>query len=440
MLSNLVPIRSIEADDIDFSDLAPLAAAIGAARVVGLGEARHGDGHAYKAKVRLAKFLHLEMGFDVLAWESGLFACREMDRALRDDGAPLPLDRGVFRMWRQAEEVRPLFDHARASHRNGRPLEMTGFDCQVSDGRSGPLLDALFDFVDGVDPALVGADLRAHVRALIDRLDRTDPPYDPTPEERMRSRAAVDTLVEILMSNRRRFAETHGQRELGFWHEVLGGLLELERDRAMWPAVEGRAISAGQVIACLNARDASMARTVQWMVDDYYAGRKIMLWAASFHLCANHAELGFGPDIPGFATGWPPEVRLSDDFLDPRYQYPMGEYLRRHLGDAYYTIGCTTYAGERGDHYEPPATIQPAVEGSAEEVFHRSGMDYGFLDLRGLRSGHRLRSPVVARPLGHGQQPAVWPRHLDALLFVDRGFPATRAASRRADQGRFSHH
>lgn len=66
-------------EDEDFSDLMPLKALIGSARVVALGEQSHGDGSTFKAKCRLVRFLHQEMNFDVLAWESGLFDCRRVD-------------------------------------------------------------------------------------------------------------------------------------------------------------------------------------------------------------------------------------------------------------------------------------------------------------------------------------------------------------------------
>src|SRR5215470_11480252 len=66
-------VRSIDAADEDFNDLEPLIDAIGSARVVGLGEPSHGAGSGFAAKVRLVKFLHQRMGFDVLAWESGLY-------------------------------------------------------------------------------------------------------------------------------------------------------------------------------------------------------------------------------------------------------------------------------------------------------------------------------------------------------------------------------
>src|SRR5437879_422169 len=68
-----VTVRSVDASDEDFSDLEPVARAIGSAPVVLLGEPGHGAGTSFAAKVRLIKFLHQRLGFDVLVWESGMY-------------------------------------------------------------------------------------------------------------------------------------------------------------------------------------------------------------------------------------------------------------------------------------------------------------------------------------------------------------------------------
>src|SRR5262249_24603315 len=77
-------LRTLDPDDTDFSDLRPLRALIRDASIVILGEQTHGDGTTFKAKVRLLRYLHEQLGFDVLAWESGEFDCEMMNRAIKD--------------------------------------------------------------------------------------------------------------------------------------------------------------------------------------------------------------------------------------------------------------------------------------------------------------------------------------------------------------------
>ncbi|HEX5720591.1 MAG TPA: hydrolase, partial [Thermoanaerobaculia bacterium] len=76
LAGHTVAVRSVDPADEDFSDLMPLVQVLGKARVVQLGEATHGDGATFLAKGRLIRFLHQVMGFDVLAWESGIFDVR----------------------------------------------------------------------------------------------------------------------------------------------------------------------------------------------------------------------------------------------------------------------------------------------------------------------------------------------------------------------------
>src|ERR1700735_3233158 len=55
--------------------LADLAAAIGDAPVVALGEPSHAEGNMFETQARLVAFLHDRLGFTVLAWGAGLWSC-----------------------------------------------------------------------------------------------------------------------------------------------------------------------------------------------------------------------------------------------------------------------------------------------------------------------------------------------------------------------------
>jgi hypothetical protein len=89
---NAVALRSIDPRDDDFADLAPLRQFIGSARFVLLGEFSSNIADVY-AKYRLVRFLHEEMGFDVIASKLPFFDAEEIDCAL-DGKASVRYDLG----------------------------------------------------------------------------------------------------------------------------------------------------------------------------------------------------------------------------------------------------------------------------------------------------------------------------------------------------------
>lgn len=101
-----VPVRSISAHDTDYTDLAPLAEAIGQKRIVMLGELYHGDATAFQAKARLIRFLHEKMGFGVLAWESDFFALNHGWDAYKSGSISLDslIYLSIFPVWTQCRE------------------------------------------------------------------------------------------------------------------------------------------------------------------------------------------------------------------------------------------------------------------------------------------------------------------------------------------------
>ena len=158
--NNTVPMRSIDPADEDFSDLMPLKDRIGKARVVFLGEQSHGDGSTFLAKGRLIRFLHQVMGFDVLAWESGMYDCRQMEAALH---STVPIeeatDQGIFRLWGWSTQVRNVFEYARTTYATTSPLEMAGFDIQFSTASAPDRMQKeILDFLEHVDPSLLSSE------------------------------------------------------------------------------------------------------------------------------------------------------------------------------------------------------------------------------------------------------------------------------------------
>ncbi len=102
------------------------------ARIVLLGEQTHGEGATFDAKVKLIKFLHQEMGFEILAFESGLYSNYKANEISRSKNDTSPFNESVFTIWsdtKHFEELMKYFDDVSDSE---HPLQIAGFDFQES--------------------------------------------------------------------------------------------------------------------------------------------------------------------------------------------------------------------------------------------------------------------------------------------------------------------
>jgi erythromycin esterase len=445
-----VAVRSIDPMDEDFSDLEPLVDAIGSSRVVQLGEPSHGAGSAFAAKVRLIKFLHQRMGFDVLAWESGLYDVEASEAGLRaGDDAAASARRGIFPIWSTSEEIRPLFEYAKESRASSRPLVMAGFDANRTGRPYEEFPAELRSFVDAVrDPALRDEAVRA-ATDVIDAFDEisayakaglahwaelsragttgdalaealaawereTGAALRPGPDAIERLRPAIDRLTELFDRNAGAFAEIAGDRRRGFMARAVVNLgfqgVELYEEFGV-PVPPPIA----QVVV-ENRRDALMAENLRWLIEEGYPDRKIIVWAHNAHVMNAYYE------APNFNT-------ISLEAV-PNSMKTMGVHLAEWLGDDLYTIGITAYEGQ-DELIGNPATamvIPPAPEGSVEERLHRLGYAHAFLDLRAARgeADHPLGGPQTMRvPKYDSVEIADATQPYDAIFYIARMEAAT---------------
>jgi erythromycin esterase len=458
-----IAVRSIDPMDEDFSDLEPLMDAIGSARVVQLGEPSHGAGSTFAAKARLVKFLHRRMGFDVVAWESGLDDVRLTQAGMRGGDDPVTAaQRGILTVWSNAEEVRSLFDYVKASQGTMRPLEMVGIDMQVTaPGTDERVAAGLRSFA----AALRDSELRGNVGKLVDRtiaayerlharlverqrkrveaskaglsgkaLDEAIKTWEQEEGEKRRPTrtdfddflGAAGGLLTAISKDSAAFEHVHGVREVAFMERTIEnlrgrGASVFDGERSDPPPADVRTSNGW------NRRDALMAGNLRWLMEQVYPDRKVIVWAHNAHVM--HAY---------FAADW----RGVHAEPQPNGMKAAGAFLAEWLKDGVYTIAMTTYEGEESwANGQRRGPIAPAAEGSLESRLHRLGKPLLFLDLRSARrdNGHPMRTPQSLRVSGYG--PPTGPygndrvpdltRAFDAVFYIDRMAPATAICAGR---------
>lgn len=344
------------------AELAPIAAVVGSARVVALGEATHADGAAFATKARIVRYLHDRLGFEVLAFESSLWAC--------ESGAVSCL----AWPWAEAKEVDGLLAWATAQR-----MHVTGFDPQLTGGA--PRLETLEKWIG--DRLAPDAPLAGRLRVAFARypkmgkfrlLSVEDRRVDETAFHEARTLAAarddallVRTLDDVLV--------------VYAWHAAVGA------DRSTTIDWDGQA-------AMNDVRDHGMADDVRWLLDVRYPGKKLVLWTANTHAAKDAPAV----ELAGF-----------------RGYRTMGSWLATALGKDYVALAATAFEGRTGNPPMAERDLGPAPAGAIETTC-AAPLALVRLD----------EEPRVGRFIGYEPLRAPWKRIFDAGIFIRTMTPVTR--------------
>lgn len=370
VLARRHPIRSLFSDD--FSDLQFLKPLLAGKRVVQLGESSHGAAEMNWMKVRLIKFLHQEMGFDVVAFESSMSDCDLADRMI--GSAPTHKVQSRCLMWQwYTPEVEPLFSYMEAMRKTRSPLTLAGFDTQLG-FPTGP---ANGEALRPVLPASLGDQLAGYDAQL--------------GNDKHLSSEAAQRLLAFYTQAMDALAGRSGS-EIDFQRQALGSRMKYVRQLASDPMDK----------SLWSMRDAGMADNLNFLLDRRYPGRKVVVWAHNGHVGYGH-----------------PYVLPQN----------LGGLLAAQRKAEIYTIGLYMGRGVHADNYGRPQAFPAAEAGTLEGVLANGGLRYSLVDFSGAKSSPAsswMFEPITAREFGVSAVRMVPAAVYDAVLYIDTITPALK--------------
>lgn len=383
---NANPIRSIDPSDLDFSDLAPIEEAIGNSRVVLLGEQDHGDAATFHAKTRLIKFLHEEMGFNVLAFESDFYALnhQQLEHEPEFVGQLFP---SLYSIWSKCDENKPLFDYLKAEWKTDHKLVLTGFDA-----RHGSLytkthyVDDLKKIINKVEHNLT-SNQEEKFYSLLEELIQKE--YKSKVNEADLNH--FFSYIDVLDSAFQRASILHK----AFWTQEPRNLRGCARN-AWYKTLETH---------LGHDRDVQMAKNLTWLIQTAYPKEKIIVWAHNFHIAKE----------PGIYT---PNV--------PPHLATLGGELQKLLGNevSTYTMAFSSHHGEGGRLGWDVFPI-PAPKGAClENWIHTADYEYAFIPF----SKHTETKPSYfkMKGLSHRAVNGNWTEVFDGVFYIDEMYSCTR--------------
>jgi erythromycin esterase len=411
-----ISVAGVSSDTKGIADLLPLKAAIGKARIVMLGEGTHGDGTTFEAKVRLIKFLHAQMGFEVLVWESGLYDCETMNQKLFSDE---PLQKvasmGVFGHWATGQESFPVFEYARNTKNSPKPLLMTGFDIQNS-GVAGNTQYQMFAEWLSQPSMLLSSNLQKRLTDNLQQLEKAKTPESYATISRA-LRATARELLALVEKNEKTITKQIGAREFAYRRQCLKSAAAFAR---MMDAHEiyQKTQQMTDFATGYNLREKSNAENLLWLLSERYPNKKLIVWAHNSHIF----------------SGFPATARTEGDAPKKDEIDSMGRLVKRKLGDLVYSIGFLAHSGQWSWMGNTPIDYTVAEEDSIENSLHQVGKPYLFLDLRAVKKTPKnpLNRPIAGCINRQSPEFAdiVWPKAYDGLFFIDTMKPRIQRKSK----------
>jgi erythromycin esterase len=383
--SNAHPIRSLGATD--FSDLRFFAPLLANKRIVQLGESGHGVAEFSMSKVRLIKYLHERLGYDVIAFESSMYECERAQKDVAMYSAINLMRACIFSVWHSAETL-PLFEYIKQTQSTSHPLILAGFDEQTSSSTVGARPGVYRSLVAPLDSSYAMRVYATDSTFLANR----GATYASANQARLV--AFYDSLANFLGTNRRAIEAAHRDDP---------NIAVIARQAAVSMTVYVRQLAAGQNAGGTEIRDLGMANNLDFLLNELYPGKKVIVWAHNFHI--QHRETALS--TAGIATGSP---RTMGTWVAERH--------RREL----YTIGLFMYRGSAAGNTRKPYPIAQSRSGSLESILHQAPWRYTFVDFSQVkreRGSEWVWKPITGLSWGTGPEQFVPRDEYDGVLFID---------------------
>lgn len=307
-------VHSIDKDDFQnnsFPSLSFLNEELNNVRIVALGESGHIMGATYVAKIKMVKFLHEELGFDVIAFEAPMYNLSKLyDFIQRNDIDAREIGRQNSGVW-NTKEMLELYDYVLETQKTKNPLIYTGFDESIFSASEYD--DFTKDYItylqklskETEERIIVDSVFKNAINNVVDRAYS----FKKIPER--------DTL--LLFSRLSEIREIY-KRNIPFQEDTYF---------KFWDRMSDNIQSLYRKNYQKSNRDEKMAKNVSFLANEIYSDKKMILWGANYHFINQPNSIEY----------------LEKQKSSKR---SMGYFLKKEFGGKYYSIAFTAFTGKTG--------------------------------------------------------------------------------------------
>ncbi|MFC7441560.1 erythromycin esterase family protein [Laceyella putida] len=387
-----------------YEDLRFLKKALKGKRVVLLGESSHGAAEFDSTKTRWIQYLHEELNYDVVAFESGLAETAAADLHAGQNTPLNTMRDSIYGIW-HAKETLPLFEYLKKEKNGKDPLILAGFDMQPL----GTYQGFLKSWFQTVNPSMGEKAYQTESQFLHIYATETDAERFRSEKEKLI--AAYEDLLKFVRDNKKGLSAVYPQ------HPQLIAITEYALqdrihtiDRILEKYIlyekyyqEGNYEEARKYLDEGSAlRDQAMADHLTWVAEKLYPNKKIIVWAHNIHIRKANTKT-----VNPYRTSLP----------------TMGQLLPERLKKESYVVGLYMNKGVSALNNREPAPVRhPHPEGNLESILNKAGHANIFVDMLHQKNKKGTSWMFTERQVldwGLWDEQLVPREQYDGILFID---------------------
>ncbi|HEU4497237.1 MAG TPA: erythromycin esterase family protein [Flavobacterium sp.] len=332
--------------------------------VVMLGEPSHFDGAIFKAKIDLIKWLHENLGFDVILFESGFYDVNLGYKNSKNDSAlQKEMSKVLLEFWKDSKELMELFKYVDKFKSTKNPIEIDGFDSQITSSYSLSIADD-FDLALNEKKSIITKHkyynrFKNNLKDFL-TLEKEGAGFKQTAKD------SLSIFLEFIANDLESSETKNGLRLAQTARSIESQIMT----SSSIPYVMKQGIEF--IANYNNIRDRQMAENIKWLIKNNYQGKKVIIWAANTHIARNLVDL-----------------KSSDDKAIYSGYTTMGDYLKKSFGEQLYALGFTASEGTIYGENNKPVELK-VDKNSLEFSLSKTSSDYGILKPNQSLSGMSL--------------------------------------------------
>ena len=290
---------SVRQYDPNTKDFSFLKEALEDVRILSIGESSYGFASMHSMKGNLVKYLHKELGYDVLVMQAG-YGDVGISWYHSDESSPKQLLNSTVPVPFRCQQMIPLFEHLKSNKHTDNALEYRGMEPKVTGlAFEFILMRTLTSLVPKAVKDSIDNGLEYYLKAFQIAENRAQ-----WEDYMSRYKETLYTLQSLLTDNREDLVEL----ELAGEEAVDIYLRYIDMSIKAVDYEYGEYDSRGRIL-----RDSLMAENVMYFADEEFPNSKIIIWGHNGHIEKSGIE--------GDQMKW------------------LGHYLKEKYGDKYYSLG-----------------------------------------------------------------------------------------------------